>query len=450
MPRLPRPAGFWRDFLAWYARDACYWYFPKGRSVQSSQIIDAFKVLKGLEGRNWSEAQGAYLRGLERKGLYRRRAQDQSDKDAMAMARVWKVVFSTLGLAWIEEKDKISITPAGELLLAEGDLSKTVERQMQRYQLRNPGMRHAAVENLKIRPHIFLLETMLRCGSFITSEEYVLFVSRARSHEEIRYVSKAILAWRALGGAGKEKVYQAASDAHRLEKRRSTLVRTIELNRNSYAMSYLGFAGYLEMPGDSEAAIRIRKGHKRIVQGIVKRFSKAVFIEFDDAKDWFSYYGDPERFPSPDEAADYYIDTGQTETLERTQANRAIIEFQIQEKQLEDYLEQHIEELEPGLALVKRQFATVAGRIDLLCRDRRGDFVVVELKKGRAADKVMGQILRYIGFVRRDMLTRRSQKVRGIIVCRKIDKNLDMAIAGLGSSLVTARTFRPAIRFDRD
>ena len=52
------------------------------------------------------------------------------------------------------------------------------------------------------------------------------------------------------------------------------------------------------------------------------------------------------------------------------------------EKELEDLLAEHIEILNPDWLLIGRQVRTVAGKyIDLLCMDRDGDLVVVELKK---------------------------------------------------------------------
>lgn len=56
------------------------------------------------------------------------------------------------------------------------------------------------------------------------------------------------------------------------------------------------------------------------------------------------------------------------------------------------------------------------GRIDLLCRNKKtGAFVVVELKRGRESDKVVGQVLRYIGWVK-EHLAKPGQDVYGIII----------------------------------
>ena len=69
------------------------------------------------------------------------------------------------------------------------------------------------------------------------------------------------------------------------------------------------------------------------------------------------------------------------------------------------------------------QYPTSAGYIDILCRAKAsGDFVVIELKKGWTTDKVVGQTLRYIGWVREN--TARERNVRGIIIAKEFDDKL--------------------------
>lgn len=64
------------------------------------------------------------------------------------------------------------------------------------------------------------------------------------------------------------------------------------------------------------------------------------------------------------------------------------------------------------------------GRIDILCKNKKtGDFVVVELKRGRESDKVVGQILRYIGWVKKK-LANENQKVCGLIITYEDDPKL--------------------------
>ena len=94
------------------------------------------------------------------------------------------------------------------------------------------------------------------------------------------------------------------------------------------------------------------------------------------------------------------------------------------EKNLEDFLVQQLESIEPGLTLVERQLLTAAGRLDLLCRDCKGHYVVIELKRSQGTDQVVGQILRYMGWVQEHY---RTEKVRGLIVVGKVDDGLRYA-----------------------
>ncbi len=91
------------------------------------------------------------------------------------------------------------------------------------------------------------------------------------------------------------------------------------------------------------------------------------------------------------------------------------------EKDVESLYVKHLSRIERGLNLVKhnnqggRQFSTPIGRIDLLCRDRDGNYVVIEIKANEANDSVFGQILRYIGWVHRNLCSE-TNNVRGIIL----------------------------------
>lgn len=112
----------------------------------------------------------------------------------------------------------------------------------------------------------------------------------------------------------------------------------------------------------------------------------------------------------------------------------------INERNLEDFVVQQLDEIEPGLQLVGRQLSTPAGRLDLFCQDVHGDFVVVELKKTQGTDQVVGQILRYMGWVREEYP---DNKVRGVIVVPKKDEALRYALNATSS--ITAKEFKLSI-----
>jgi restriction system protein len=53
---------------------------------------------------------------------------------------------------------------------------------------------------------------------------------------------------------------------------------------------------------------------------------------------------------------------------------------------------------------------------------------VVELKKGRASDSVVGQVLRYMGFVQEE-LAEAGQVVQGVIIALEDDQRIKRALA---------------------
>jgi len=105
------------------------------------------------------------------------------------------------------------------------------------------------------------------------------------------------------------------------------------------------------------------------------------------------------------------------------------------ESELRDYLSLHPEAIERGLSLVEKgvEFQTDVGRIDLLCKDENGNFVVVELKKLGEGDRALGQLLRYMGWVGEKMAE--GRKVRGILITHEFDENLDYAVKAVADKV---------------
>ena len=107
------------------------------------------------------------------------------------------------------------------------------------------------------------------------------------------------------------------------------------------------------------------------------------------------------------------------------------------EKHLEDFLIANWEATALGKTyniyeidgeLVGRQFQTDTGVIDILgIRKDNKELLVVELKKGRVSDVVVGQIQRYMGYVL-DELAENDQTVKGIIIGLEDDLRLRRAL----------------------
>jgi len=78
---------------------------------------------------------------------------------------------------------------------------------------------------------------------------------------------------------------------------------------------------------------------------------------------------------------------------------------------------------------VGQQYDTDTGAIDILAisKDQK-TLLVIELKKGRASDAVVGQILRYMGYVQ-EILAEDDQAVKGIIIALDDNNRLQRALA---------------------
>ncbi|MCI0785316.1 MAG: DUF1016 family protein [Chloroflexi bacterium] len=76
-----------------------------------------------------------------------------------------------------------------------------------------------------------------------------------------------------------------------------------------------------------------------------------------------------------------------------------------------------------------RQYSTDVGRIDILATEpATKSYVVIELKKGQESDKVVGQTLRYMGWVK-EHICEGNEGVRGLIICRESDERLRYALS---------------------
>lgn len=105
------------------------------------------------------------------------------------------------------------------------------------------------------------------------------------------------------------------------------------------------------------------------------------------------------------------------------------------EKYLEEFIETNFDKINFGAKLELyqheessgRQYPTPIGNIDLLAVDKeKKEFVVIELKKGRSSDVVIGQILRYMGWVKENLA--KDHNVRGIIIVKEKDERLEYAL----------------------
>jgi RecB family endonuclease NucS len=86
------------------------------------------------------------------------------------------------------------------------------------------------------------------------------------------------------------------------------------------------------------------------------------------------------------------------------------------EAHLQELLAEHIELLGEGYTLVRREYMTAIGPVDILCRDAQGRSVAVEIKRRGDIDGVE-QLTRYLELLNRDTLL---APVAGVFAAQQI------------------------------
>ena len=96
----------------------------------------------------------------------------------------------------------------------------------------------------------------------------------------------------------------------------------------------------------------------------------------------------------------------------------------MKEKEFEDKLEKNLNRIEPGLTLVERQKRVDTGVIDLFCKDKKGNHVVVELKM-KPDTNVIAQLAKYNMALIKSGLNKK--KLRTILVAPEYSKDVKEA-----------------------
>ena len=89
------------------------------------------------------------------------------------------------------------------------------------------------------------------------------------------------------------------------------------------------------------------------------------------------------------------------------------------EAHLQELLADRIEILGEGYTLIRREYMTAIGPVDILCRDAEGQTVAVEIKRRGEIDGVE-QLTRYLELLNREPLLTTKGPVRGIFAAQLI------------------------------
>lgn len=172
--------------------------------------------------------------------------------------------------------------------------------------------------------------------------------------------------------------------------------------------------------------------------------SNLDFIENEEY--WFPYFqGGVRRISEKDYRT--IVASRETTLVDRIKRKKDIAsesEFALEEH-LEEFIFQNWGIIDWGRDIVLYQTEEINGRqypagpwsIDFLVFDKtNNEFVVIELKRGKTSDAVVGQVLRYMNWVK-ESLAESGQPVRGIIIAKEVDEALKYAVMGLDIEILT-------------
>ncbi len=435
MAKAPRPqlSPQWKRFVREYGTSLAYWYQPKGLAVTVESVASRLKVLKEFEHKGaWRDLQASFVKRLNDEGVSG--AADKWDEGGAPLARMLKQVVAVLGLAWVDPDDQIVITDAGNEFLKSSDPA-VLARQALRYQFSNPLIASRDHTAVRLHPVPFLVRLLQAVGGSVSRIEYRLFVAKAQNINEVDKVAELIDEFRELSAAEQAEVVRQC-DAYKIAGvRRGSIYNTIKLNEG-YALRMWTLSDLIDIDEKHNLKLKSIRGDAR--KYLEQYAVKGAFIAFANEKEFVAWMGDPYAVPTKQTALDVYVGRNDIEAAAATAKEmgasssevRKFKNMLISEKTLEDNVEKNFDDLGRrlgrSLELVGRQYSTTVGPIDLLGRDKKtGQYVVVELKKGRSADKVFGQVSRYMGWVKKYLAN--GEDVAGAIVAAKIDDKLRSA-----------------------
>lgn len=130
------------------------------------------------------------------------------------------------------------------------------------------------------------------------------------------------------------------------------------------------------------------------------------------------------EFPKRGERLEIYIDTIYSDNEHRGELAGKLVRIG-GEREMADILSMKLKLVESGLMLIAREARTPVGPIDILCADKRGNPVAIELKRGSTGvgPEVAYQLLRYIHALEA-MPEWQGKTPRGILVAPSLRRGM--------------------------
>ena len=173
-----------------------------------------------------------------------------------------------------------------------------------------------------------------------------------------------------------------------------------------------------------------RKHHPNIKPGsghdLFYKIERGKFRLWNEDSDGTPFYKGQQ---TPNERISATISDPQTDEFE-VEVGSSEFAF---ESDLRNYLAKNLNLIESGLKLFEDEGFEgvefpVGGRfIDILAVDARGGYLVIELKVSRGYDRTVGQLLRYMAWIKQNLAG--GKPVRGLIIAKEITEDLKLAVS---------------------
>lgn len=398
--------------------------------------------------KQFSTIQKEFLEGKDYDFFIKKYGKAYLTKDLCIYYRNFKSWLGKFGFYGEYENRTAFITEIGsELIKNCNDVeicSALFLHQIKKFQLWNPTI-ETKYRDYKIRPYYLLLDVVNRLPEkYFTKTEYILFITKIKNHTEkvIADHVNLIKAFRKLPNE-KQKEYVEEIiflDKKKFRRRRRTNYARL-LDSAPKEIACYGYGGLIETGTGLYEGTYILQDAEKAKKEIDLFSNAASFIEFENKLDWIAHLGSKEGL-SIDNIIEMYLANGISVEHIKDQlklSNPKLLESledKIYEKEIENYYVKNIKEINKNLEVLSiptygRQYSTHIGPIDILCVDvETKEYVICELKRGQTSDETVGQILRYMGWVKKH-LEDSNKNVRGILIGSEFNEKIDYSLLGI-------------------
>ncbi|MFA6999795.1 MAG: PDDEXK nuclease domain-containing protein [Candidatus Paceibacterota bacterium] len=202
----------------------------------------------------------------------------------------------------------------------------------------------------------------------------------------------------------------------------------ISLKDRKKVLEYFGFENHTDFENDLIGG-KIVKSNEDIINGFkslnITRSPRTISTFLYSSNIKFLWKTDPEEDLTNLNEEQSQVIQNESESSDQT--------LFYMEKELENFLIKNWEKTELGKKYdlidengkFSQQYSTGVGPIDILVKDKNdGTYVVIELKRDQTSDATIGQLARYMGWVKKN---KNDKNVKGVIIAGQYDKKLDFA-----------------------